>query len=328
MFIVTYGGKSMDIKDVDHYHAALKASYVLLENGRLKKHSSCHTESITVDGSTLTQVHKVLKSLSTEGLQIPVMECTKTFVNENWFSNPENSLDSSSSTSGTTTCHTPYLLLEHMDINDSDCISPMPCMPENVNCAEDLLPVISNIWGFSSYKGQQAPAITSILNGKDCFINIPTGGGKSLLYMLPAISQPGITIVIEPILALASDQLTRCRQKHMLLQKHMLRSVLSVSHPVIIQETYTKPNLVYIVKYKDNKLCDNIVEEVKGYDCSIVYCSTRCDCENMCAKLCARGVNAKAYHGDMSKSLKEDCFKDGNLVTLSAWFPQKHLGWE
>ena len=42
----------MDIKDVDHYHAALKASYVLLENGRLKKHSSCHTESITVDGST------------------------------------------------------------------------------------------------------------------------------------------------------------------------------------------------------------------------------------------------------------------------------------
>jgi superfamily II DNA helicase RecQ len=95
----------------------------------------------------------------------------------------------------------------------------------------------------------------------------------------------------------------------MLLQKHMLRSVLSVSHPVIIQETYTKPNLVYIVKYKDNKLCDNIVEEVKGYDCSIVYCSTRCDCENMCAKLCARGVNAKAYHGDMSKSLKEDCFQ-------------------
>ena len=52
-------------------------------------------------------------------------------------------------------------------------------------------------------------------------------------------------------------------------------AVLSVAEPVIIKDKYDKPNLRYIVNYKDNKLCDSIVQEIKCCDCSIVYGTTR-----------------------------------------------------
>ena len=123
-----------------------------------------------------------------------------------------------------------------MNIDNNDFIASIPSIPNIVNCAEDLLPGMLAIWGFPSYKGQQAHAITSILNGKDCFINIPTGGGKSLLYMLPAISQPGITIVIVPILALISDQLERCQQKH------IPAAALYGGLPEVIRLTARKPS--------------------------------------------------------------------------------------
>lgn len=96
-----------------------------------------------------------------------------------------------------------------LNIDNNEFISSMPSIPNIVNCA-DLLA----IWGFSSYKGRQAHAVTSIINGKNCFINMPTEGGKSLLYMLPAISQPGMTMVVVPILTLISDQMENCQQKH------------------------------------------------------------------------------------------------------------------
>ena len=131
-------------------------------------------------------------------MQIPEIECTRTFLNDNWFIDPKNSTEFTASHE--TISETPESLFAQLNIDDNEFIASMPSIPNIVNCAEDLLPVMSAIWGFPSYKGQQADAITSIINGKDCFINIPTGGGKSLLYMLPAISQPGITIVILPIL--------------------------------------------------------------------------------------------------------------------------------
>ena len=76
------------------------------------------------------------------------------------------------------------------------------------------MPVLKCIWGFTSFKGQQAKVINYVINGKSCFINIPTGGGKSLLFMLPAVSQSGITIVIEPTLALISDQIEHCKERN------------------------------------------------------------------------------------------------------------------
>ncbi len=95
--------------------------------------------------------------------------------------------------------------------------------------------------------------------------------------------------------------------------------LLSVTEPIVVREDYNKPNLMYTVVYKEGKLCDKIVSEVKDCNCSIVYGSTRFECEEMCAKLCARGSISKAYHGDMSKLLKQETYerwKSGDIKFL------------
>ncbi|MFP3831665.1 DNA helicase RecQ [Chryseobacterium sp. SIMBA_028] len=61
-------------------------------------------------------------------------------------------------------------------------------------------------FGFSTFKGQQEQIIENLLNGKDIFVLMPTGGGKSLCYQLPALISEGTAIVVSPLIALMKNQ--------------------------------------------------------------------------------------------------------------------------
>ena len=66
-------------------------------------------------------------------------------------------------------------------------------------------------FGFSSFKGNQEAVISNVLDGKDTFVLMPTGGGKSLCYQLPALIMDGVAIVISPLIALMKNQVDAMR---------------------------------------------------------------------------------------------------------------------
>ena len=69
-----------------------------------------------------------------------------------------------------------------------------------------LLPTLKQVFGFSSFRPLQEPIIRDALSGRDVIAVLPTGGGKSLCFQLPALVRPGLTVVVSPLIALMKDQ--------------------------------------------------------------------------------------------------------------------------
>ncbi|MBK5273018.1 MAG: RecQ family ATP-dependent DNA helicase, partial [Bacteroidia bacterium] len=75
----------------------------------------------------------------------------------------------------------------------------------------DLHQALQQYFGFSVFKGTQEKAIESLLAGHDTFVIMPTGGGKSLCYQLPAMISDGVAIIVSPLIALMKNQVDLVR---------------------------------------------------------------------------------------------------------------------
>ncbi len=76
---------------------------------------------------------------------------------------------------------------------------------------DEILLALEENFGFKGFKGEQQEIIESVLNGKDTLVLMPTGGGKSLTYQLPAIMMDGCAIIISPLIALMKNQVDLMR---------------------------------------------------------------------------------------------------------------------
>jgi len=85
---------------------------------------------------------------------------------------------------------------------DNEALTTQPTPPETP------LAVLRTVFGFQTFRAHQQAVIDDLLSGQDCFVLMPTGGGKSLCYQIPALILPGTAIVVSPLIALMQDQVS------------------------------------------------------------------------------------------------------------------------
>lgn len=77
---------------------------------------------------------------------------------------------------------------------------------------KDPQEILKKYWGYESFKGSQKPIIDAVLSGKDVLALLPTGGGKSLCYQIPAMAYEGLCIVVSPLIALIQNQVQQLKE--------------------------------------------------------------------------------------------------------------------
>lgn len=84
---------------------------------------------------------------------------------------------------------------------------------KKISGKEALVKLLRWHFGHSEYRGKQLEAIEAVLSGRDCFCLMPTGGGKSICYQIPALAKPGIVLVVSPLIALMENQVMALKEK-------------------------------------------------------------------------------------------------------------------
>ena len=106
----------------------------------------------------------------------------------------------------------------------------MTAAPPAPPTAEHLL---QHLWGYPAFRGLQREAIDHVTAGGDALVLMPTGGGKSLCYQIPALLRPGVGIVISPLIALMQDQVAALRELG--LRAAFLNSTLDATEARAVQ---------------------------------------------------------------------------------------------
>lgn len=106
--------------------------------------------------------------------------------------------------------------------------------------------LLREVFGYSEFRGQQAEIIAHVVNGDSCLILMPTGGGKSLCYQIPALLRNGVGIVISPLIALMENQVAVLRERG--VRAAYLNSALTSEAAVAVEQSMLAGDydLVYI----------------------------------------------------------------------------------
>ncbi|QCJ41436.1 DNA helicase RecQ [Bacillus sp. S3] len=133
---------------------------------------------------------------------------------------------------------------------------------------EKTLPLLNSYFGYSSFRNGQEQAIRSVLAGNNTICVMPTGGGKSICYQIPALVLPGTTIVISPLISLMKDQVDTLIQAG--IPATFINSSISYSeaNKRIYEAKHGKYKLLYIAPERLESF--EFVEDLKNMDIPLV----------------------------------------------------------
>ncbi len=85
-------------------------------------------------------------------------------------------------------------------------------IPVKATLPADPRQILKAVYGYDAFRGLQAQIVGHVIEGRNAFVLMPTGGGKSLCYQIPALARPGMGLIVSPLLALMADQVAALRQ--------------------------------------------------------------------------------------------------------------------
>ena len=133
----------------------------------------------------------------------------------------------------------------------------------------DLATQLQQQFGFDGFKGPQEEIINTLLSGRDCFVIMPTGGGKSLCYQLPAMISEGVAIIVSPLIALMKNQVDLVRSYSSKDDvAHFLNSSLNKGQQKIVKDDLVsgKTKMLYVAPETLTK--EDNIEFFKSLDIS------------------------------------------------------------
>ena len=127
---------------------------------------------------------------------------------------------------------------------------------------------LKEIFGYSQFRGNQEEIIRNLLDGKNTFVIMPTGAGKSLCYQLPAMVRPGLAVVISPLIALMKNQVDQMNAYG--VNARFLNSTLSKGEITRLKKDCMNGNvkLLYVAPESLNK--EETIEFLKKVNVSFV----------------------------------------------------------
>ncbi|MBN9244344.1 MAG: DNA helicase RecQ [Mesorhizobium sp.] len=130
------------------------------------------------------------------------------------------------------------------------------------------LEILKAVYGYEAFRGAQAAIVDHVIAGENAFVLMPTGGGKSLCYQIPAIVRPGMGLVVSPLLALMADQVAALRQAG--VRAAALNSDLSPDERRILWRDVHAGNLDLLYVAPETLLRPDVLERLDGTKLSLI----------------------------------------------------------
>ncbi len=136
------------------------------------------------------------------------------------------------------------------------------------NQKEGIESTLKKTFGYKKFRSHQKEIISNLLDGRDVFASLPTGGGKSICYQLPALHMKGITIVLSPLVALMKDQVDGARDSG--IEAYCLNSSLATSETAAVYRALEKGIVKLLYISPERFAIDGFLDQLKCFNISFV----------------------------------------------------------
>ncbi len=141
-------------------------------------------------------------------------------------------------------------------------------MVSEVKDIGELKRILKDTFGYTTFRFEQEKVIRSVIEGRDTMAIMPTGGGKSLCYQLPALYLPGITIVISPLISLMQDQVAGLSQHG--VKAAFLNSSLSPEEKSTVEQQLKRGEIKLIYIAPERAILDSTLIMLKALPISLI----------------------------------------------------------